>query len=61
VTPIETDFGNYERIGGILIPFLYESGSPNVARVQRIVLDKVEVNVPADASLYSFPAGAHKE
>ena len=29
--------------------------------LQRIVLDKVEVNVPADASLFTFPAGAHKE
>jgi hypothetical protein len=61
VTPFETDFGNYERIGGVLIPFLYESGNQGVPRTQRIVIDKAEVNVPADGSLFAFPTGAHKE
>jgi hypothetical protein len=61
VTPFETDFGNYEKIGGVFIPFLYESGSPGTARTQRIVLDKAEVNVAADASLFAFPAAVTSE
>ena len=60
-TVIETDVGNYEKIGGVLIPFSSESGPPGAPRSQKLVLDKAEVNVPADDAAFSFPAGKGKE
>jgi len=60
-TQSETDFGNYEKVNGVLIPYSYEVGSPNAPRSQKIVLDKVEMNVPVDDALFAFPAAPHQE
>lgn len=60
-TQTETDFGNYERVNGIVIPFAYEMGAPGGPRNRKIILDKAEVNVPADASVFAFPAAARQD
>jgi hypothetical protein len=57
----ETDFGNYEKVGGVLVPFSSESGPPGAPRSQKLVLDKAEVNVPADDASFSFPASTSRE
>jgi hypothetical protein len=57
-TQTETDFGNYERVNGVAIPFSYETGPPGEPRTQKIVIDKAEINVPADAKLFAFPSAA---
>jgi len=60
-TLTETDFGNYEKVGGVLIPFSSESGSPGAPRSQKLVLDRAEVNVAADDATFSFPAAKSQE
>ena len=55
-TQTEADFGNYERVNGVAIPFSYEIGAPGAPRSQKIVVEKAEINVPADSGLFAFPA-----
>jgi len=57
-TQAETDFGNYERVNGVAIPFSYETGPPDQPRNQKIVVDKAEVNVSAEPGLFAFPSAA---
>ena len=52
----QTDFGDYRRVGGVLIPFVMESGGKGQPASSRILLDRVEINVPLADSLFSFPA-----
>ncbi len=54
----ETDYGDYEKAGGVFVPMSEESGPPDAppsARVQTIY-EKAEANVPAEASAFAFPA-----
>jgi hypothetical protein len=55
-TQTETDFGNYERVNGVAIPFSYEIGPPGAPRSQKIIVEKAEVNVPADPGVFAFPS-----
>ena len=54
----EVDPGNYGKVDGVLMPFSIESGDRGGPKNFRIVLSKIEVNVPIDASLFKIPAGA---
>jgi hypothetical protein len=56
----ETDFGNYERISGVLIPFSRESGPRGGTKNQKVLIEKAEPNVPIDAAVFTFPAGHTK-
>jgi hypothetical protein len=53
---VETDFGDYEKAGGVFVPTSIESGSKGASDKQRIIIDKVEVNVPVDDVIFHFPA-----
>jgi hypothetical protein len=53
---VETDFGDYEKAGGVFVPTSIESGSKGAPDKQRIIIDKVEANVPVDDSIFHFPA-----
>src|SRR5438270_714255 len=53
---VETDIGDYEKINGVYVPFSIEAGRKNSPDKQKIVLDKVDANVPADDAFFSFPA-----
>ena len=57
---VETDLGDYEKIGGVFIPFSIESGPKNSPDKQKIVLDKAEANVPVDDATFRLPATAAK-
>ena len=57
---VETDLGDYEKIGGIFIPFSIEAGPKNSTDKQKIELDKAEANIPVDDALFHFPAVALK-
>src|SRR5438477_2865994 len=52
----ETDVGDYEKIGGVFIPTSIEVGSKGAPDKQRIIIDKVEANVPVDDTIFHFPA-----
>src|SRR5438445_11950213 len=57
---VETDLGDYEKIGGVFIPTSIESGRKGDPDKQKIVIDKAEANVPADEAIFHFPTAASK-
>jgi hypothetical protein len=57
---VETDLGDYEKIGGVFVPTSIESGRKGDPDKQKIVIDKAEANVPVDESIFHFPTTASK-
>ncbi len=53
---VETDLGDYEKVGGVFIPFSIESGAKGSNNKAQIIFDKGEANVPLDDSIFHFPA-----
>src|SRR5881398_3567313 len=53
---VETDIGDYEKAGGVFVPTSIESGRKGDPDKQRIIIDKVEANVPVDDAKFHFPA-----
>jgi hypothetical protein len=56
----ETDYGDYERVGGVFVPMSEESGprnSPSASRGKSIY-DKAEANVAVAVDAFAFPAKA---
>jgi hypothetical protein len=53
---VETDLGDYEKAGGVFVPTSIEEGSKGAPDKQRIIIDKVEANVPVDDAVFHFPA-----
>ena len=51
----ETDIGDYEKIGGVFIPFSIEEGRKGDPDKQKVVIDKAEANVPVDDAIFHFP------
>jgi hypothetical protein len=51
----ETDVGDYEKIGGVFVPFSIEAGRKGDPDKQKIVFDKAEANAPVDDTLFKFP------
>ncbi len=52
---VETDLGDYEKAGGVFVPTSIEAGPKGAAEKQKIVIDKVEANVPVDDAIFHFP------
>ena len=52
---IETDLGDYEKAGGVFVPTSIEVGSKGATDKQKIIIDKVEANVPVDDAIFHFP------
>jgi hypothetical protein len=52
---VETDFGDYEKAGGVFVPTSIEFGRKGSPDKQRIIIDKVEANAPVDDTLFHFP------
>jgi hypothetical protein len=52
---VETDLGDYEKAGGVFVPTSIESGHKGSQDKQRIIIDKVEANVPVDDTIFHFP------
>jgi hypothetical protein len=53
---VETDLGDYEKAAGVFVPTSIESGRKGSPDKQRIIIDKVEANVPVDDAIFHFPA-----
>jgi len=56
----ETEVGDYEKIGGVFVPFSIEAGHKGDPDKQKTVIEKAEANVPVDDSIFKFPATASK-
>jgi hypothetical protein len=57
---VETDVGDYEKIGGVFLPFSIESGRKGDPDKQKIIIDKAEGNIPVDDAVFRFPAAPAK-
>ena len=57
---VETDLGDYEKVGGVFIPFSEEAGSKGSSDKQKTVIEKGEANVAVDDAVFRFPAPAAK-
>ena len=53
---VETDLGDYEKAAGVFVPTSIESGRKGAPDKQKIIIDKVEANVPVDDAIFHFPA-----
>lgn len=51
----ETEYGNYEKVNGVYIPFSQETGPRGQPRAQKLVIEKAEPDVPMDDTLFVFP------
>jgi outer membrane lipoprotein-sorting protein len=51
----ETYFGDYEEVKGLYYPFSFEGGQKGNPDRVKYEVDKVEINVPLDDSLFSMP------
>ena len=52
---VETDLGDYEKAAGVFVPTSIEFGRKGAPDKQRIIIDKVEANVPLDDDIFHFP------
>ena len=57
---VETDLGDYEKVGGVFIPFSEEAGSKGSSDKQKTIIEKGEANVAVDDAVFRFPAPAAK-
>jgi len=57
---IESDLGEYEKVGGVFIPFSIEVGSKGSADKQQIVIQKGDPNVSIDDAIFHFPVSPSK-
>jgi hypothetical protein len=51
-----TDFGDYEQVEGVYLPFVQESGRKGSSDRQKIQYDKAEANTGAGETIFRFPA-----
>jgi outer membrane lipoprotein-sorting protein len=56
----ETLLGDYEKVNGVYYPFAVDSGQKGSQNHTRITVEKVEINVPLEASRFTMPAGGAK-
>ncbi len=57
---VETDLGDYEKVGGVFVPLSIEAGQKGSSDKQKIIIEKAEANVPADETMFHFPAPTSK-
>ena len=55
---IEESIGDYKEVDGIVFPFAMESGIKGSQQKERLTIAKIELNVPADDSIFKMPAAA---
>lgn len=53
---IEESIGDYKEVNGIIFPFGMESGIKGSQEKQKLTITKIELNVPADDSIFKMPA-----
>jgi hypothetical protein len=53
--PWETFFHDFREVNGLKYPFLIEADAPGTDQTQRIIAEKIEVNIPLEDSLFEKP------
>lgn len=56
-TEVESDtiIGDYKEVGGMMFPHSIDSGQKGNPQRQKLVVEKIELNVPIDASRFKMP------
>jgi hypothetical protein len=57
---VETDLGDYEKVGGVFIPFFEEAGNKGSLDKQKVIIERGDANVPVEDAVFHFPAVAVK-
>jgi hypothetical protein len=57
---LETFYRDYREVGGLEIPYLVEAGPARRPEKQKIVVQKVEVNIPLDDSRFERPTALRR-
>lgn len=57
---IESDLSDYEKVNGVFVPFSVEVGRKGDSDKQKLIIDKIDGNVPVDDNIFHFPATASK-
>jgi hypothetical protein len=52
---VETDLGDYEKTAGVFIPTSIDFGRKGDPDKVKIIIDKVEANMPVDDAIFHFP------
>jgi hypothetical protein len=55
---VETDLGDYEKTAGVFIPTSIDFGRKGDPDKSKIIIDKVEANVPVDDAIFHFPVAS---
>jgi hypothetical protein len=53
---IESKLGDYREVGGVLLPYSFETTARGVPQKQSVRFDKIELNVPIEDSRFRMPA-----
>jgi len=53
---VEQSIGDYKDVNGLIIPFAMESGVKGSQEREKLTITKIELNVPADDSIFKMPA-----
>jgi len=53
---IEESIGDYKEVDGIFFPFVMESGIEGSQQKEKLTITKIELNIPADDSIFKMPA-----
>lgn len=56
---VETTFGDYKAVGGVLFPHAITSGAKGKPDVLEVVVEKIELNPPLDDTRFTMPALAN--
>jgi photosystem II stability/assembly factor-like uncharacterized protein len=51
----ESDYGAYERVAGVWMPFSVETGPKGAPKNTRITIERAEVNIDVDAAVFGYP------
>lgn len=54
----ESAIGDYKEVNGIVFPFAIENGVKGSQEKQKLTIEKIELNVPADDAIFKMPAPA---
>lgn len=57
---VESSIGDYKAVEGIMFPFAVESSVKGTDQKEKLTITKVELNVPAEDSIFKMPAAAPK-
>ncbi len=55
-----SDYGDYEQVAGLWMPFAVDFGAKGRPHFGHVVVQRVEVNVPVDDTLFAFPPAGSK-